>query len=120
MTVITCRDDLARARAGDRAIVVLHAEWSFQSKRNFEIVEAWDRLRAEREGGPDFEVFMVVTDGAYPDFVAEWLQGEPRLKGYLATGWGEVIWLSRGRVADVQWNGITGQRLTERTIASWG
>src|SRR5579859_6764706 len=110
MIAIVDRSDLARAMTCERAIVMLHAEWSMQSTKNFELVEQWERDWREAGRVPEFDGFVVITDNTYPGFIVEWLRNQQRLKGYLATGWGEIIWLDRGRVLDVQWCGKTAER----------
>ena len=121
MTWVTHAEILEYVLQSERAVLVLHAEWSVPSVTTTSEFESWDR-----SSGPDIaavrcETFIASTD---LEFVRSWLKSHPRLKHNLDTGWGEILWLQRGEIIEILFHThrqpITEQLLSQNTLKLWG
>ena len=121
MIRVTDVANLERALQCERAILMLHAEWSVPSVETLRAFESWEHRSSEVIKALACELFVAQPDD---EFVGRWMKAHPRLKHYLVTGYGEIVWLQKGVVIDILLHmvikPIDGGRLARHAIKLWG
>jgi hypothetical protein len=114
-------DTLREALDAPRAILVLHAEWSMPSVLVLGAVRQWESELHRRTQSLAVPMFLAMNGDAYPPPVVAWLEVNG-LESFTCSGWGEVLWLERGRIiAEAHGReSVTPVALTRRTIELWG
>jgi hypothetical protein len=98
-----------------RAILALHAQWSFPSVQAMMAVEQW----ACQGFILDVPVFVAVTlPDDYHPHVVRWLQLQS-LGALASTGGGEVTWLEHGQVVAKLLSKVTAAALTDESLRVW-
>ena len=107
--------------AADRAILLLHAEWSMPSVMAWNSFQKWAAERTVADAVGAIAVFVAINSNDYPPRVVAWLKGQG-LEHLAAAASGEVLWLQGGRVLSKLVYSPDGvvRELTHRTNVLWG